>query len=127
MDRSKGRTSQRSYPRSARVNALLQEVLAETLERLSDQDERLAMSTVTGVACDPDLRHALVFFSSLGDELLEALEEHRRALQHAIATQVHMKRVPQLKFAVDPAIVAGIRVEDALRRARTDERRDLED
>ncbi len=126
MERSRKKNPQRNFPRTLRVNALLQEVLAEALERLSDHDERLLLTTVTGVSCDPDLRHALVFLSSLDDERSEALEEHRRALQSKIAAQVHLKRVPALKFIVDPAIVAGNRVEEALRRVHelTDEERD---
>ena len=32
-----------------------------------------------------------------------------------------MKRTPQLEFAVDPAVVAGGRVEDVLRRIRSGE------
>jgi hypothetical protein len=32
-----------------------------------------------------------------------------------------MKRTPQLEFAVDPAVVAGSRVEDVLRRIREQE------
>ncbi len=76
------------------------------------------MTTITGVSCDPDLRHALVFLSSLDEERSDALDEHRRALQSTIATQVHLKRVPALKFLVDPAIVAGNRVEEALKRVQ---------
>ena len=126
MERSHKKNPQRNFPRTLRVNALLQEVLAEALERLSDHDERLLMTTITGVSCDPDLRHALVFLSSLDEEKSDALEEHRRALQSKIATQVHLKRVPALKFLVDPAIVAGNRVEEALKRVHelTDEEQD---
>ena len=118
MERSRKKNPQRNFPRTLRVNALLQEVLAEALERLSDRDERLSMTTITGVSCDPDLRHALVFLSSLDEERSDALGEHRRALQSTIATQVHLKRVPALKFLVDPAIVAGNRVEEALKRVQ---------
>lgn len=116
MERSRKRTTKRNYPRTLRVNALLHEVLAEALERLADRDERLSMCTITGVSCDPDLRHALVFVASLDEEMAEALEEHRRHLQSRIAAEVHLKRIPALRFLVDPAIVAGTRVEDALRR-----------
>ena len=60
-----GPVTARRYPRSARVNEILREVLADALERLADTDDRLGLLTVTGVDCDPDLRHALVLFSSL--------------------------------------------------------------
>lgn len=104
------------YPRVARVNALLTEVLGDALERLMDDDERLGLLTVTGVSTDPDLKHAVVFFSSLGAEAASALEEHRAELQRVIGRSVRMKRTPLLEFLPDPAVAAGARVEEALRR-----------
>lgn len=106
------------FPRTARVNAVLAQVLGDTLERLRDDDEQLAMLTVTGVRVDPDLRHATVFMASLPEGSQEALERHRPRLQSAIAHEVRMKRTPTLSFVPDPAIAAGARVEEALRRAR---------
>ena len=108
----------RPYPRAARVNALVHEVVAEEIEKVSDADDRLALVTVTGVECEPDMRHAVVFLASLAVGVPEALEEHRRAFQSALASQIHLKRTPQLRFVADPAVAAGNRIEDALRRAR---------
>lgn len=102
------------YPRTARVNQLLQEVVADELERLGDDDPRLALVTVTGVKVDPDLRQATVWLSSLSDEAAAALAEDRVRLQAAIGRQVRMKRTPLLTFAADPAIAAATRVEDIL-------------
>jgi ribosome-binding factor A len=90
-------------------------VLADSLERLSDTDERLALLTVTGVDCDPDLRQALVFFSSLDENEASALAEARVRLQASVSHQVRLKRTPQLRFAPDPAVEAGNRIEDILR------------
>lgn len=118
MERSQRRTAQRPYARTARVNALLKEVLAETLERLADGDERLSLLTITDIECAPDLRTAVVYLASLSEAAAEGLGEHRRALQGVIGAQVRMKRVPTLSFAADPAVEAGRRVEEALRRAR---------
>jgi ribosome-binding factor A len=97
---------------------VLRQVLAEELERLADADERLRMVTVTAVETAADLRHARVYLSSLSDDAAEALAERRRQLQRHVGCQVRMKRTPQLEFGVDPAIVAGGRVDDALRRIR---------
>jgi ribosome-binding factor A len=115
----RGRNSQsHPYRRTARVNALLAEVLADALEKAIDEDERLGLLTVTGVESDPDFRHASVFFSSLSPEVADALAEHRPALQRAIAQSVRLKHTPALRFLPDPAVAAGQRVEDALRRIR---------
>ena len=107
--------SGRRYPRTARVNELVREVLAEELERLADSDERLALLTVTHVSVDRDLRRATVLLSSLPEDAEEALVEHRVRLQAALGRQVRLKRTPQLSFAPDDAIESGRRVDDILR------------
>jgi ribosome-binding factor A len=112
--RSGGRPA-RQFPRAARVNESLREVLADALERLTDTDERLGLLTITAVECDPDLRHARVLFSSLDDETLILLGGTRARLQSAISQQVRLKRTPQLRFEADPAVAAGNRIEDILR------------
>ncbi len=109
------------YARSLRVNQVVRQVLAEEIERLADADERLRLVTITEVDTAPDLRHATVFLSSLTDDSTAALVERRPQLQRALGRQVRMKRTPELEFAVDPAVVAGSRVEDVLRRIREQE------
>jgi ribosome-binding factor A len=110
----------RRYPRTARINKLLQEVLADELERVSGDDERLRLATITAVEVDPDLRHAKVLFDpGLGpgvtDEVAEALQELRVRLQAAVGRQVRMKRTPQLSFVSDRGVTTGTRVEEILR------------
>jgi ribosome-binding factor A len=96
-------------------------VLGDALERLRDDDDGLALLTVTGVSTDADLRHATVFMASLPAGALPALEARRPELQTAIAREVRLKRTPTLSFVADPAIASGERVEEALRRARHDD------
>jgi ribosome-binding factor A len=100
------------------VNEVLREVLAETIERLSDTDDRLSLLTVTGVDVDPDLRHATVWLASLSEHDRAALEAVRGRLQAAVGRQVYLKRTPLLSFAPDPAVSTGERVEEILRRLR---------
>src|SRR5579862_1284878 len=118
-DRSRGRRlgggAPRRYPRSARVNEVLREVLADALERMEDLDERLGLLTITAVECDPDLRHAVVLLSSLSEEEGTALADARVRLQAAVSSEVRLNRTPQLSFEADPAVAAGQRVEDILR------------
>lgn len=105
----------RGYARTARVNEVLRQVLADALERFEELDERLGMLTITAVQTEPDLRHAAVLFSSLSDEEKAALDDVRVRLQAAISHEVRMKRTPQLRFEADPAVAAGQRIEDILR------------
>ena len=114
----------RHYPRTARVNRLVQEIVAEALER--QDDPRLDLVTVTDVVVDPDLRRAKVFYDSLqgeeGDaEVLAALGEARIGLQAAIGRQARLKRTPELEFLPDPAVRTGERVEQILRDVTPDD------
>lgn len=118
MSRRSSHGSQRDYPRTARLNQLFREIIAEELAELDD--ERLEQVTVTTVTVEPDLRHAVVLYDSLrgedGDpEVLEAFAENRWRLQGAIGRQARTKRVPELSFAPDPAVRAGERIDEILR------------
>ncbi|HUZ09218.1 MAG TPA: 30S ribosome-binding factor RbfA [Acidimicrobiales bacterium] len=109
------------YPRALRVNQVLRQVLAEEIERLADADERLRLLTITSVDTSADLRNATVFVGTLGSDAADALEERRPHLQRHLGREVRMKRTPKLRFAADPAVSAGARVEEVLRRLVIDD------
>ena len=109
---------ERRYPRTARLNEVLREVLAEELERLSDAD--LGFVTVTGVEIAPDLRQATVYYSVFGPadrrgDTADALRSVTGQLKVAIGRQVRMKYTPDLVFKEDPAVAQGDRVEAIIR------------
>ncbi|HET9611107.1 MAG TPA: 30S ribosome-binding factor RbfA [Acidimicrobiales bacterium] len=116
MKRSPG--TARHYPRTARLNQLVHEIVAEEIERLDD--ERLGFITVVGVEVEPDLRRAVVWYTTLDEseadvDLLAALDEHRARLQAAIGRQARIKRTPELSFRPDTVIRQAERVEQILR------------
>jgi ribosome-binding factor A len=99
--------------RMRRVNEAIRETLAEALGEL--KDPRIGFVTVTGVETSPDLRHAKVFVSVLGNErkrenTLEGLESAHGVLQSRLATELRMKRTPQLTFEYDPTVAEGVRM-----------------
>ena len=114
----------RDYPRTARLNRLFQEILAEELELIDD--DRLEMVTVMSVDVEGDLRRATVYYDSLagaeGDEaVLEALGEARSRLQRAIGAQARVKRTPELVFKPDDVARGAARLEEVLRSLHDDE------
>lgn len=116
MKRSSG--TARDFPRTARLNQLLHEIVADEVERLDD--DRLGFLTVVGVEVEPDLRRAVVWYTTLdesGDapEVVAALDEHRARIQAAIARQARIKRTPELSFRPDTVIRQAERVEQILR------------
>lgn len=104
-------------PRMRKVNELLREVIAEGLGGLKDPG--LGFVTITGVDTAPDLRSAVVYYSSLGteeeqEETAAALDRATPRLQAQMAGQIRIKYTPQLRFAVDPSIEEGLRIDRIL-------------
>jgi ribosome-binding factor A len=116
----------RRYERTARVNEVVREVLAEELERLSDA--KLGFITVTGVEVTPDLRQATVYYSALTlgasdraeTDTAKALLEVKAHLQSVIGRQVRMKYTPNLVFREDQAMRTGERVDEILRQLHSE-------
>jgi ribosome-binding factor A len=109
--------SKPSYPRARRVNAIIQEVLAEEIERLTDP--RLGFVTVTGVDAAPDMRHATVFVSTVDpnqiEETLKGLSAAAPRLRTVLGREIRTKYTPQLEFRADPGVIQGERIEAILR------------
>ena len=105
------------YPRTARLNESLREVIAEELIRIDD--ERLLLVTITAIDVDPEMNRAIVFYDSLvgedGDrEIVEALAQYRVRIQSSVGRQVRAKKTPILTFKPDDAIRAAERIERIL-------------
>jgi ribosome-binding factor A len=104
--------------RMRRVNEAVKEVLSAQLAR-GLKDPRIGFVTVTGVETSPDLRHARVFVSVLGDDeqresTLAGLGSAHGVLQAAIAQELRMKRTPTLEFLYDESIDRGMRISQLL-------------
>jgi len=115
---------QRKYPRTARVNEVMLEVLADELERMSDP--RLELVTLTGVDVTRDLAYATVYYSTLAaaaadapaglsENAGDALRSATPRLRELVGRQMRIRQVPKLTFEPDPGIIAGQRIEEILR------------
>lgn len=114
----KKRMTARDYPRTARLNTLVQQIVAEELERIDD--DRLAFVTVTSVVVDGDLSRAVVYYDHSRDEagaaeIAEAFTALRPRLQKAVSRQTTFKRTPELRFEADVVLRNALRIEDVLR------------
>jgi ribosome-binding factor A len=92
------------------VRAVLSDAIATDLK-----DPRVGFVTVTGVKTSPDLRHARVYVSVLGDEQtreasLEGLRSAHGFLQGALASQLKLKHTPTLAFEYDESVDRGMRI-----------------
>jgi ribosome-binding factor A len=104
--------------RMRRVNEGVREVVSSALTS-GDMDSRIGFVTITQVRTSPDLRHATVFVSLLGEasqreESLAALDEARIGLQREIALHLRMKNTPKLKFEYDDTVDRSMRVTELI-------------
>ena len=103
----------REFPRTARVNELLREILGEELDRI--EDPRLEWVSISAVDVTAELTSAVVFYSTLqgpesDPEILAALDDHRIRLQKAIGQQARIRNTPLLRFAPDDGVRTGMRI-----------------
>ncbi len=99
--------------RMRRINESVRQVLSEAVGQL--KDPRIGFVTVTGVQTSQDLRHARVFVSVLGSErkriaTMTGLQAAHSVLQARLASELRMKRTPQLAFEYDPSVERGVRM-----------------
>jgi ribosome-binding factor A len=105
--------------RMRRVNEAVREVLSVAIT--SDlKDPRVGFVTVTAVDTSPDLRHAHVYVSVLGDEdqradSLAGLASSHGYLQARVASELRLKHTPQLDFHYDDSAERGERIQRLLR------------
>jgi ribosome-binding factor A len=100
--------------RMRRVDEAMREVLSDAIA-MDLQDPRIGFVTVTGVKTSPDLRHARVYVSILGDErartaTLDGLRSAHGFLQGRVASQLKLKHTPMLTFEYDESIDRGMRI-----------------
>jgi ribosome-binding factor A len=93
-----------SSERMRRVDEAMREVLSAAVSDL--KDPRVGFITVTDVRTSPDLRHARVYVSVLGDDAartatLDGLASAHGVLQGRIGRELRMKRTPTLEFVYD--------------------------
>lgn len=108
-----------SSDRLRRVEEAIRQVIGDALAG-EIKDPRVGFVTVTDVRTSPDLRHAHVHVSVLGDDQqreasIEGLRSAHGFLQRQIATQLRLKRTPTLQFHYDQTTDNAMRIESLMR------------
>jgi ribosome-binding factor A len=100
--------------RTARLDELLRQEIGEILTR-EIADPRVGFATVTSVETTPDLRHAKVWVSVIGqpterDAALAALRHAMPYVRHELGGRLRLKRIPDLHVQLDDSAERGTRV-----------------
>jgi ribosome-binding factor A len=104
--------------RMRRVDEAMREVLSGAITS-ELKDPRVGFVTVTAVQTSPDLRHARVYVSVLGNpgerrRTLQALDRAHGYLQRRLASELRIKHTPQLQFVYDDTPARGMRITELL-------------
>ena len=105
--------------RTDRVGEAIQALVASLLVR-DIKDPRIGLVTITGVRVTPDLRHARIFFSCLGDDeqRLRSLRGLRSAagfVRGQVARQLNLRVAPEIVFEFDPTLEQAERLSRLLK------------
>lgn len=105
--------------RTERVQKVARQVLGDAIQSL--KDPRVGFVTVTSVRVSPDLRHARVLVSVLGDDearkaSIAGLDSAKPVLRAEMGRQMRMKYLPDLAFELDEGADRAERIEELLHR-----------
>ena len=86
-------------------------------------DPGVGFITITKVQVSPDLQHARVYYTSLGDpaarkNTAKALERASSFVRRQVGQRLRLRRSPELEFAFDESIEHQDRVERLLQELR---------
>jgi ribosome-binding factor A len=106
--------------RMRRVDEAVREVLSAAITQ-ELKDPRVGFVTVTAVETSPDLRHARVFVSVLGDDAqrersMDALRAAHGYLQRRLNEELRIKHTPSLDFIYDDSVDRSLRIQTLLDR-----------
>lgn len=115
--------------RRSRRMERLDELLRQEIARLIAEevkDPRVGFVTVMGARMSPDLRHARVYVSVLGDEevkrqAVEALQRAGGFLRGRLGRLLEIKYLPELRFELDRSLERASRIEEILHRVRPED------
>ena len=108
----------KNFKRSKRVGEQIHHEVSNIL--LKDiKDPALNLVTVTGTKIADDLRHAVVFYSVIGDEkrwqeVRAGLERSKSYIKKILSSNLKIKYIPDLKFVEDKTMESGERIDKIL-------------
>ncbi|HEY0020491.1 MAG TPA: 30S ribosome-binding factor RbfA [Longimicrobium sp.] len=109
------------FRRTDRINEQLKQEIS-LIVRDEVRDPRVGLATITAVITSPELDHARVYVTSLGDEkeregIIEGLRSAAAFIRKQLSGRLHMRRVPELHFEADRVLAEASRIEELLRQA----------
>jgi len=118
---------------AARVRRVAEQIRRELAEILRTElkDPGVGMITITDVEVSPDLAHAKVYFTTLGDA--RSLERSQAGLRRAagflrsmLGRRIKVHNTPELRFEHDASVERGVRLSQLIDAAVAEKSKDQE-
>jgi ribosome-binding factor A len=109
------------YKRTDRINEQFKQEISLII-RDEVRDPRVGLATITAVQTSPELDHAKVYITTLGDEterdeIVTGLRSAAPFIRKQLAGRLSMRRIPELHFEADRVLAEATRIEQLLREA----------
>lgn len=109
------------FKRTDRINEQFKQEISMII-RDEVRDPRVGLATITAVQTSPELDHAKVYVTSLGDadereEIIAGLRSAAPFVRKQLSGRLHMRRIPELHFEEDRVLAEAMRIEQLLREA----------
>jgi ribosome-binding factor A len=115
--------------KNTRVNGEVQRELSQIISREIKDPRIHPMTSVVSVEVAPDLKHAKVYISVLGDDevkekTIDGLKSAAPYMRGLLAKTLNLRNTPELKFVLDQSIEYGVNMSkliDEVRKNTTDD------
>lgn len=111
----------------SRPDRVADQIRAEVADMIARElhDPGLGFLTLTRVRVSPDLQHACIYFTTLGDPAARrntsrALERASSFMRRQLGRRLRLRRVPELEFVFDETIEHQDRIERLLQELHTE-------
>ncbi|MCK4672992.1 MAG: 30S ribosome-binding factor RbfA [Candidatus Stahlbacteria bacterium] len=107
--------------RKERVASVLEREISNIVTR-EINDPRLGFITITNVDVSPDLKIAIVYFSSLDNksESFKTLQRAKGYIRSILAQRVRLRSIPDLMFKIDDSYEHGKKIDELFKEISTD-------
>lgn len=101
--------------KNTRINSEVQRELSQLISREIKDPRINPMTTVTAVDVTPDLKHAKVYISVIGDDeskknTLAGLKSAASFIRGQLARSINLRNTPELSFVIDQSIEYAIQM-----------------
>ena len=100
-----------------RIEDLLHKEIANIIVRRIDNPEIKNTVTITDIKVSKDIRSAVVYFTTLNNnhkKIAKAINALRPTIKLYLSKNVHLKRIPDIKFIFDDTVIKGQKIDKLL-------------